>query len=86
MGTKKYQMKRRYNTFKSLGRFKSKDLKDGDFTKILYCKCPLCSKLRVEPTFAERHGHLVYEYCPAKDRGCLSYINERESSPHFLRS
>ena len=82
MGTKKYQMKRRYNTFKSLGRFKSKDLKDGDFTKIIFCKCPLCSKIKVEPTYGERFGHKIYLYC---DSGCLKNISERESSSNFIR-
>jgi len=86
MGSQKNNMKKKYCNFSTVGRKREKIFDEGEFIKIIYCKCPLCEQLRVEPTFAERYGNLVYSYCDNRNSSCLKYINERESSPHFLRS
>jgi len=82
MGTQKSNLKSRYVNFKSVGRLNDKKLQVGDFTKIIYSKCPLCGKVKVEPTYGLTRTKVVYSYC--RDGGCLSYVNERESSANFV--
>lgn len=82
MGGIRHQMKKRYYTLKSIGRYNAKNLKEGDYTKIIFCKCPLCSKLKIEPTYGDRFGHKIYSYCIPD---CLHYVRERESSSNFIR-
>jgi len=82
--TQKNVSKSRYCNFKSVGRLRAKDLEEGDFTSIIYSQCPLCGKLTVEPTYGLTNTKKVFAYC--RDGGCLSYVNERESSQHFLRA
>lgn len=86
MISQKNSMKKKYCNFNTLGRKKEKNFEDGEFIKIIFCKCPLCGIIRVEPTFSEKYGHVVYSYCDYKNSNCLKYINDRESSPNFLRS